>query len=289
MSIVTIITIAWFILAIMGIKILNPRKSGVVLFLGKVSRVIREWFNMTIPFLETVVYQTLAMINLNVSVDGITNDNVKTTVTINVIYFVRDDDQSIIDSLFKNQNVVQTIKSMVEEQLRAKIYTFNHEEIFGKRSEIGDEIKATLEEKLGEFGMKLDSVQVVDIQLDHNVIEAMNRVVASQKNRIAAIEDAEAKKKAQILSAEADKEMKRLLGEWMAAQREAIAAWFKDSIEQIKGTDTGLTAKEILDFLLTASRIETLEKIGMNNAKIIYVNENLEAKTASMIQQTGSN
>ncbi|MCS6982565.1 MAG: SPFH domain-containing protein [Candidatus Absconditabacterales bacterium] len=289
MSIVTIITIAGFILAIMGIKILNPRKSGVVLFLGKVSRVIREGFNMTIPFLETVVYQTLAMINLNVSVDGITNDNVKTTVTINVIYFVRDDDQSIIDSLFKNQNVVQTIKSMVEEQLRAKIYTFNHEEIFGKRSEIGDEIKATLEEKLGEFGMKLDSVQVVDIQLDHNVIEAMNRVVASQKNRIAAIEDAEAKKKAQILSAEADKEMKRLLGEGMAAQREAIAAGFKDSIEQIKGTDTGLTAKEILDFLLTASRIETLEKIGMNNAKIIYVNENLEAKTASMIQQTGSN
>jgi regulator of protease activity HflC (stomatin/prohibitin superfamily) len=87
------------------------------------------------------------------------------------------------------------------------------------------------------------------------------------------------------LSAEADKEMKRLLWEGMAAQREAIATWFKDSIEKIKGTDTDLSAKEILDFLLTASRIETLEKIGMENAKIIYVNENLEAKTASMIQQ----
>jgi hypothetical protein len=46
-----------------------------------------------------------------------------------------------------------------------------------------------------------------------------------------------------------------------------------------------LTAREILEFLLTASRIETLEKIGMDNAKIIYVNENLEAKSASMMQQ----
>jgi regulator of protease activity HflC (stomatin/prohibitin superfamily) len=50
--------------------------------------------------------------------------------------------------------------------------------------------------------MQLDSVQVVDIQLDKNVIESMNKVVASQKNRISAIQDAEAKKQAQILSAE---------------------------------------------------------------------------------------
>jgi regulator of protease activity HflC (stomatin/prohibitin superfamily) len=151
------------------------------------------------------------MINLPVGVEGITSDNVKTTVAINVIYFVHDNDKSIIDSIFKNQNIVQTIKSLVEEQLRAKIFSFNHEEIFGKRSEIGEEIKTTLKQKLSEFGMELDSVQVVDIQLDQNVIEAMNKVVASQKNRIAAIQDAEAKKKAQILSAEADKEMKRLL------------------------------------------------------------------------------
>jgi regulator of protease activity HflC (stomatin/prohibitin superfamily) len=81
------------------------------------------------------------MINLSVSVDGITVDNVKTTVSINVIYLVQDNDQAIIDSLFKNENVVQTIKSMVEEQLRAKIFTFTHEDIFGKRTEIGEEIK----------------------------------------------------------------------------------------------------------------------------------------------------
>jgi regulator of protease activity HflC (stomatin/prohibitin superfamily) len=63
-------------------------------------------------------------------VDGITQDNVNTAVQINVIYRVKEDSQSIIDSVYKNQNVVQTIKSLIEEQLRAKIFEFKHEEIF---------------------------------------------------------------------------------------------------------------------------------------------------------------
>ena len=136
---------------------------------------------------------------------------------------------------------------------------------------------------MAEFGMELDSVQVVDIQLDQKVVEAMNNVVASQKNKIASITEAEGQKQSQILTAEGDKEVKKLLGEGMALQREAIAKWFKNSVAEIQGTDKSLSGKDVLDFLLNSSRIETLEKVGQNNAKIIYVNENLEGKSASMI------
>lgn len=87
------------------------------------------------------------------------------------------------------------------------------------------------------------------------------------------------------MTAEGDKEVKKLLGEGMALQREAIAKGFKNSIGEIQATDKSLSGKDILDFLLNSSRIETLEKVGQNNAKIIYVNENLEGKKASMINQ----
>jgi hypothetical protein len=69
----------------------------------------------------------------------------------------------------------------------------------------------------------------------------------------------------------------------MALQRQAIANGFKNSIEEIKESDPELRWSVILDFLLAASRIETLEKIGKDNSKVIYVNENLEGKMASMI------
>ena len=278
-----ILWVILFFLLLLSIKIVRPNTVAVVLFLGKTWRILREGINFIVPIFEWVKRQSLALINLSVKVDGITKDNVKTTVNINVIYRVKHDDKSIIDSLFKNSNVVQTITSLIEEQLRARIFEFSHEEIFGKRNEIGDEIKETLCVKMAEFGMELDSVQVVDIQLDQKVVEAMNNVVASQKNKVAAITEAEGQKQSQILTAEGDKEVKKLLWEGMALQREAIAKWFKNSIGEIKATDSSLTGKDILDFLLNSSRIETLEKVGQNNAKIIYVNENLEGKKASMI------
>lgn len=278
-----IVWVIVFFLLLLSIKIVRPNTVAVVLFLGKTWRILREGINFIVPIFEWVKRQSLALINLSVKVDGITKDNVKTTVNINVIYRVKHDDKSIIDSLFKNSNVVQTITSLIEEQLRARIFEFSHEEIFGKRNEIGDEIKETLCVKMAEFGMELDSVQVVDIQLDQKVVEAMNNVVASQKNKVAAITEAEGEKQSQILTAEGDKEVKKLLGEGMALQREAIAKWFKNSIAEIQGTDKSLSGKDVLDFLLNSSRIETLEKVWQNNAKIIYVNENLEGKKASMI------
>jgi hypothetical protein len=69
----------------------------------------------------------------------------------------------------------------------------------------------------------------------------------------------------------------------MAEQRKAIANGFQESIEKIKSMDPTLTGAQILEFLLNSSRIETLEKIGAENAKVIYVNENLEGRASSMI------
>jgi len=45
----------------------------------------------------------------------------------------------------------------------------------------------------------------------------------------------------------------------------------------IRAADDSLTAKDILQFLLDSSRIETLAQIGTkNNTKLIYLNESLE-------------
>ncbi len=65
-----------------------------------------------------------------------------------------------------------------------------------------------------------------------------------------------------ILRPKGDKEVKKLLWEGMALQREAITKWFKNSIGEIKATDSSLTWKDILGFLVNSSRIETLEKVG---------------------------
>jgi len=283
MPIWLILLIIVIVILLSGIKIVAPRTALAVLTLGKPTGILRSWLNFIIPIIQSTRRQTLAMTNLDVGVDSITRDNVKTKIELNVIFRVQDNDKAITDSLFIINDPIRAIRAMVEEQLRAKVYEFAHDEIFGKRSEIGDEVKNILAEKLQEFGMELDSVQVKDIQLDARVLDAMNTVVASSKNKLATINDAEGQKQSNILAAEADKQVKKLIGEGMALQRQAIANGFKNSIEEIKESDPELRWSVILDFLLAASRIETLEKIGKDNSKVIYVNENLEGKMASMI------
>jgi regulator of protease activity HflC (stomatin/prohibitin superfamily) len=98
-----------------------------------------------------------------------------------VIFRVKDDDQSIIDSVFKINDPIKTIRAMVEEQLRAKIFTFRHDDIFGKRNEIGDEVKETLLTNFMNLVWNSIQLQVKDIQLDASVMEAMNNVVSTKK------------------------------------------------------------------------------------------------------------
>jgi regulator of protease activity HflC (stomatin/prohibitin superfamily) len=71
--------------------------------------------------------------------------------------------------------------------------------------------------------MELDSVQVTDIALEESVMQAMNAIIAEEKRKQAVIREAEGRKASLILDAEADRAVKKLIGEGMALQRQEIA------------------------------------------------------------------
>lgn len=278
------ILIAIVVIVLLSARIVQPNHVAVVERLGKPGRIQREGLNFIIPLIEWTRKQTLAMSNLQIEVSGITSDKVSTIVRINVIHQVENTDEAIKKSLYAVDNPVITIKALVEEQLRAKLYEIEHDHVFGKREELGSEVSRALVGPLQAFGMRLQSVQVQDIALDEEVTRAMNQVVANTRLKEAQVQKAMGEKQSLVLQAEAEKETKRLVGEGMADQRKAIAAGFQEAVELIKKADNKLSGKDVLEFLIDTARIETLGNIGETNAKVIYVNESLEAKKASLIQ-----
>ncbi|MEI7511184.1 MAG: SPFH domain-containing protein [Candidatus Peregrinibacteria bacterium] len=278
---------SWFILGLaidiilffLGVRIVTQKTVKVVEFLGKFNRILHPGINIIIPVLEWTKNQDLFKKNFQVEVDGITKDNVSARIGLNVVYFVQEDDESIYKSVYEIDNHGMLIKATIDEQLRAMITGFDHKEIFTKRQEIGDEIEENLREKLSQFGFTVDSIQVQDIRLDQRVVEAMNRVIETEKLKDAAQNEGEANRIKIVKEAEANKEAKKLIGEGMAQQRMAIANGFQESIAMIQQA-SNVSGAEILQFLLDSARIETLEKVGDKNAKIIYLNENLEGKTS---------
>lgn len=277
------------VLILLSFRIVKPNTVKTVEFLGKFNRVLRSGFNFIIPILETTRNQDLYRKNFSVEVEGVTSDNVTAYIGLNVIYYVHDDgshsnEGTIYKSVYSIDDPKTMMRSTIDEQLRGMVVTFDHKEIFGKREEIGQAIEERLREKLGQFGYRIDSIQVRDVQLEGSVMASMNKVVESAKLKEAAFNEAEAEKIMEVKKAEAEKESKILLWEGMAGQRMKIAEWFKESVELIKGADNTLNWEKVLNFLLDSSRIETLGSIwGKNNTKLIYLNENLEGNTQKLL------
>lgn len=270
----------------LSVRIVKPNTVRTVEFFWKFNRVLRSGLNFIIPVFETTKEQVLFRINFPVDVDWVTSDNVTAYIGLNVIYYVEDDkddseEWAIFKSVYKITDSRTMIKSIIDQELRGMIVTFNHKEVFGKREEIGNEIEEKLREKLSSFGYKLDSIQVRDVKLEQSVMAAMNKVVESEKLKEAAMNQWESEKIMQVKRAEAEKETKILLWQGMAGQRMEIARWFKESVDMIKSSDSKLDWAKVLEFLLDSSRIETLWNIGDNqNTKLIYLNEDLEGRWA---------
>lgn len=293
-SIIALFWAGWIVAAIifdlflisLSVRIVKPNTVRTVEFFWKFNRILRSGLNFIIPVFETTKEQVLYRINFPVDVDWVTSDNVTAYIGLNVIYYVEDDkddseEWAIYKSVYKITDSRTMIKSIIDQELRGMIVTFNHKEVFGKREEIGNEIEEKLREKLSSFGYKLDSIQVRDVKLESSVMAAMNKVVESEKLKEAAMNQWESEKIMQVKRAEAEKETKILLWQGMAGQRMEIARWFKESVDMIKSSDSKLDWAKVLEFLLDSSRIETLWNIGDNqNTKLIYLNEDLEGRWA---------
>ncbi len=270
------------ILVFLSVKIVTPNTVKTVELLWSFNRILRPGLNFVIPFIEWTRHQDLFRKNISVEVAWVSSDNVTVYIMLNVIFYIHDDlndtkNWNVYKSVYSINDPRTMMSSTIDEQLRAMISTFSHKEIFSKREEIGHAIGENLRDKLAEFGYTLDSIQVRDIKLEWTVMAAMNKVIESEKLMEAARNQWEAEKIMQVKKAEADKESKILIWQWMAGQRMEIAKWFKESVDMIKSSDNTLTWDKILKFLLDSSRIETLWNIWTSDkTKLVYLNEDLE-------------
>ena len=280
--------IFFWIVFLLWLRLVDQNTVKTVETFWKYTGILRSWINWIIPFIQSTKHQDLFRKNFIWTVESISSDNVTIFVKLNVVYYVKDDwdnseNWAIYKSVYTVFNFIQILESTIDEQLRAMISTFDHKEIFSKRHEIWEAIEVNLREKLSQFWFTLDSIQVRDIKLDAWVMAAMNSVIESQKLKEAAINEWEASKIKLVKAAEADKEAKILIWQWMAWQRMEIAKWFRESVEMIKSADTSLDWDKILKFLLDSSRIETLNNIwNSDKTKLVYLNEDLEWRTSAM-------
>lgn len=285
-----LVVIGFIILLVLiaNIRIIEQNTVAVVEFLGKYRRTMTAGLNVKIPFFERIALK-VSLRQQNFAVEGqyASQDKVIVSIATNLIFTVSLGEEGVKRYTYALDNRNLSIAAAIENSLRTYIAKETHEGILEKKEELAIHIKADLEKQFDEWGMTIMSFQITNVTFPLSITDAMSEVVASQQLRKAAENKGEAMKIQAIKEAEAEKERKRLQGEGIALEREAIAKGFKESIEVLTAA-TNQKAQEIMAMLILTQYLDTIKSMGTTtNSKVIFVDSNL-SKTSNMVQELTS-
>ena len=245
--------------------VVEQQTAAVVQAFGKFARVAEPGLHFKVPFVEVVAGKVnLRVRQLDVEVETKTQDNVFVKVLVSVQYFVLPD--KIYEAFYKLQNPERQVTSFVFDVVRARVPKIKLDDVFEKKDDIADAVKAELEQVMDDFGYGILKALVTDIDPDHKVKDAMNEINAAQRLRVAATEKGEAEKVLKVKAAEAEAEAKALSGKGIADQRRAIVDGLRDSVGEFQKSVAGATAADVMNLVLMTQYFDTLKEIGATSA-----------------------
>lgn len=272
-----------------SVRVVSQNTALVIEFLGKYHRIMHAGFNFKIPILEQVA-GNVSLRQQNFSLEGKypSKDKVIVDINTNLIYVVDQTSEGIQRYTYQLQDRSQSIAAMIENSLRTYIAKETHEGILEKKEELAVHIKEDLKEHFADWGMHIRSFQITNVSFPKIITDAMSEVVASDQLRKAAENKGEAVKIQSIKESEAEKERKRLQGEGIALEREAIARGLQHSVEIVRNA-TGQSPAEILSLLTLTQYLDTMKSIGQSeNAKVLFMNTAVGAPQDLLQQLLGA-
>ena len=156
-----------------------------------------------------------------------------------------------VDSVMQVEHVETAALGMAVTTLRAVVGDIILDDVLAKRDEINATMQVKLDAVTDRWGVKVMAVEIKEITPPHDIQEAMSRQMSAERNRRAAVLDADGQREAAVTVAEGDKQAAILNaeGQKQAAilhaegQREAAvleAQGFADALARINEVGQGL-------------------------------------------------
>ena len=284
-----------------GVVIVQQAEVVIVERLGKFDRILQSGFNFIVPVIEAPraidwkttqkgfdgstysIIQKKTKIDLREAVydfprqNVITKDNVSISTNA-LLYFQIVDPKSAV---YEIQNLPEAIEKLTQTNLRNLVGQLDLDESLVSRDKINHELRAILDDATNKWGVKVNRVELQDIIPPHDIQSAMEKQMKAERDRRAAILEAEGLKKSAVLKAEGekeaainraegDKQANILRAEGVAQARILEADGEKEAIHRIIAAlaDKGQPDK----YLIAMKYLETMKSItsGKDN-KVVYM------------------
>lgn len=296
MPTIAIIAVLGLLLILSGVFTVKQQSAALVERFGRFHSIKRAGLQFKIPFLDRIAGRmSLKIQQLDVLVETKTKDNVFVKLKVSVQFVVQPD--QVYDAFYKLENPYEQINAYVFDVVRAEVPKLKLDDVFERKDDIAIAIKRELEDAMNDYGFGIVKALVTDIDPDHTVKDAMNRINAAERAKLAAEYEAEADRIRIVAKARAEAESKRLQGQGIADQRREIAKGLEESVEVLN--KVGINSQEASALIVVTQHYDTLQAMGENaNSNLIMLpnapssaSDMLSDMTASFVasQQIGEN
>jgi regulator of protease activity HflC (stomatin/prohibitin superfamily) len=284
--ILPILIVILVLLIFTSVYTVKQQTAAVLERFGRFNTISQSGLRFKIPLIDKVSGRlSLKIQQLDVIIETKTLDDVFVKLKVSVQYKVLTD--KVYDAFYKLDYPHDQITSYVFDVVRAEVPKMKLDDVFVKKDDIALAVKAELNDAMMDYGFDIIRTLVTDIDPDPQVKIAMNRINASEREKVAAQYEGDAQRILIVERAKAEAESKRLQGQGIADQRREIARGLEESVEVLN--KVGINSQEASALIVVTQHYDTLQSIGQQtNSNLILLPNSPQAGSTMLNDMVAS-
>jgi regulator of protease activity HflC (stomatin/prohibitin superfamily) len=267
-ALIVLAVLALFVLIVLAktVRVIPQARAGVVERLGRYSRTLTPGLAIVIPFIDRV-RPLLDLREQVMSFDPqpvITQDNLVVNIDT-VIYFQITDPKA---ATYEIANPVDAIDMLTVTTLRNLIGGMTLEQTLTSRDQINDQLRGILDDATGKWGIRVHRVELKAVDPPPSIKDTMEKQMRADREKRAAILQAEGIKQAQILTAEGEKQASILKAE---GQKQAAILSAQGESEAIGTVFRAIHDGDADPKLLAYQYLQMLPQIAQGEANKMWI------------------